>query len=104
MVQEMNTAELQELIQGSAVPVVVDFWAVWCGPCKAQGTIIEGWASKQGDNVNVVKLDVDSNGDYATKLGITSIPTIIAFSGGGEKARAVGVQDEASLDAMLAKV
>jgi thioredoxin 1 len=103
MVQEMNAAELQEHVKSSAVPVVVDFWAVWCGPCRAQGPIIEKWSEKQGDKVSAVKLNVDQNGDYATQLGITSIPTIIVFAGGEEKARGVGVQDEASLDNLLAK-
>jgi thioredoxin 1 len=103
MVQEMNAAELQEHIKSSPVPVVVDFWAVWCGPCRAQGPIMEKWAEKHGDKVSAVKLNVDQNGDFATQLGITSIPTIIAFSGGEEKARGVGVQDEASLDSLLAK-
>jgi len=104
MVQEMNTAELQEHIKSSPVPVVVDFWAVWCGPCRAQGPIIEKWGEKHGDKVSIVKLNVDQNGDYATQLGISSIPTIIAFSGGEEKGRGIGVQDEASLDNLLAKI
>lgn len=103
MVQDVNSADLQELVKSSAVPVVVDFWAVWCGPCRAQGPIIDKWAVGLGDKVSVVKLNVDDNGDYATQLGITSIPTIIAFSGGKEIARGVGVQDEASLNDMLSK-
>jgi len=103
MVQDMNSADLQELVKSSAVPVVVDFWAVWCGPCRAQGPIIDKWAEGLGDKVNVVKLNVDDNGDYATQLGITSIPTIVTFSGGKEIARGVGVQDEASLNDMLSK-
>ncbi len=103
MVQDVNSADLQELVKSSAVPVVVDFWAVWCGPCRAQGPIIDKWAESLGDKVSVVKLNVDDNGDYATQLGITSIPTIIAFAGGKEIARGVGVQDEASLNDMLSK-
>ena len=104
MVQEMNAADLQEHIKSSSVPVFVDFWAVWCGPCRAQGPIMDKWQEKHGDKVSVIKVNVDQNGDYATQLGITSIPTIIAFAGGKEKSRGVGVQDEGALDNMLSKV
>jgi len=103
MVQEMNAPELQELIKTSEVPIVVDFWAVWCGPCRAQTPIMEKWAENLGGKVVTAKVDVDHNGEFATKLGITAIPTIIVFSGGEEKARAIGVQDAASLDRLLSR-
>ena len=104
MAQEVNAAELQEMIKNEAVPVIVDFWAPWCGPCRAQGPILEKWSAKQGEKVKVVKCNVDENGDFASSLGITSIPTVMCFAGGAEKARGIGVQDEASLDGMLSKV
>ncbi len=103
MAEDLNTEELQGLIKTSDTPIVVDFWAPWCGPCRAQSPIVEKWAEKHGENVTVAKLNVDQNGDFATQLGIQSIPTIILFSKGEEKARAVGLQDESSLDDMLGK-
>ncbi|MCD4726494.1 MAG: thioredoxin [Pirellulales bacterium] len=104
MAQDITSTDLQELIKTSSVPIIVDFWAPWCGPCRAQGPIVDKWSEKHGDKVSVYKLNVDDNGDLATKLGITSIPTIITFAGGDEKARGVGVQDESALDSMLSKV
>ena len=103
MAEELNTEELQGLIKTSDTPIVVDFWAPWCGPCRAQSPIVEYWAEKHGENVSVAKLNLDQYGDFATQLGIQSIPTIILFSMGEEKARAVGLQDESSLDDMLGK-
>jgi thioredoxin 1 len=104
MAKDINSADLQELIKADSVPIIVDFWAPWCGPCRAQGPIVDKWSEKQGGKVNVYKVNVDENGDFATKLGITSIPTIVTFAGGEEKARGVGVQDEGALDDMLSKV
>ncbi len=104
MAQDINSTDLQELIKANSVPIIVDFWAPWCGPCRAQGPIVDKWSEKHGGKVSVYKVNVDDNGDFATKLGITSIPTIVTFSGGEEKARGVGVQDESALDEMLSKV
>ena len=74
------------------LPVVVDFWAPWCGPCRSQTPILEQFASKYSGKVNVGKVNVDENPDLAQKFGIMSIPTIMVFKGGEVAARAVGVQ------------
>lgn len=66
----------------SDVPVLVDFWAEWCGPCKAMGPYIDKLAGEMGDKVKVVKLDTQNNSGVAAKYGITSIPTFLVIKGG----------------------
>lgn len=84
-------------------PVVIDFFAEWCGPCVQQTPILEAWAAAKGEAVSVVKLDVDKAGTVASKFGVMSIPTIIVFNNGEECARAVGMQSAEALDALLEK-
>lgn len=74
------------------LPVVVDFWAPWCGPCRSQTPILEQFAEKYAGKVKVYKVNTDENGDLAMQFGIMSIPTIMVFRGGEAVNRAVGVQ------------
>lgn len=78
----VTDASFSTEISGSNVPVLVDFWAEWCGPCKALGPKLEEIASEMGSQVKVLKLDVDSNQEVAAKFSIRSIPTMILFKGG----------------------
>jgi thioredoxin 1 len=71
----------QEVLQ-SDKPVLVDFWAVWCGPCRAVAPVVEEIAQTYGDQLKVVKLDTDANPKVTAKYGITSIPSLYVFSGG----------------------
>jgi thioredoxin 1 len=75
-------ANFQELVLGSDKPVVVDFWAVWCGPCRMVAPEMEKLAAKYGDNVQVVKVDVDANPVLSQAFNIMSIPTIAFFRPG----------------------
>lgn len=103
MAMELQEQEFEEKILKSAKPVIVDFYATWCGPCVQQAPILEKWSAAKGDEVVVGKLDVDKAPGIASKYSVMSIPTLIIFSGGDEAGRAVGVQNEGALDALLAK-
>ncbi|HEX2912838.1 MAG TPA: thioredoxin [Chloroflexia bacterium] len=85
-----NTFE-QEVIQASnEKPVLVDFWATWCGPCKMLSPLVEQIAGEKSDVLNVAKVDVDHNQHVAQRYGIMSIPTLILFKGGKPVKQLVG--------------
>jgi thioredoxin 1 len=79
------------------VPVLIDFWAEWCAPCRAVAPILEEIAGENEGRLRVVKLNVDENPDVAKRLNILSIPTLILFAGGEEKARVVGARAKEQL-------
>jgi len=81
----------------SETPVLVDFWAAWCGPCRMVGPVVEEIASEKAGALKVLKLDVDENPDTARKYGVMSIPTLLVFSGGDEVKRIVGARGKTQL-------
>ena len=90
----------QEVI-ASEKPVLVDFWAPWCGPCQMMGPVIEDLAKEMGDKAKVGKVNVDENGDVSAKFGIMSIQALKIFKGGVIVKEFVGVQSKEALKAAL---
>lgn len=90
----------QEVLQ-SAQPVLVDFWAPWCGPCRAMGPVVETLAKEFAGKAKVCKMNVDENPATASKYAISSIPTIIFFKGGQPAGQTTGMQSAAALQAKL---
>ena len=90
-----------ETIQNSEVPVLVDFWAEWCGPCKMIAPVLEELTSEYDGRVQIAKLDVDSNRASAEKYGVRGIPTLMLFENGEPLATKVGALNKSQLSAFL---
>ncbi len=102
---EITDANFESMVLEADKPAVVDFWAVWCGPCRIVGPIVEELAGEYEGRAVIGKLDVDSNRDTAVKYGIQAIPTMLFFKNGEVADRIVGAADkktiQAKLDALL---
>lgn len=90
MAQEVTDSNFDELVMKSDIPVLVDFWAEWCGPCRMVGPIIEEISNEYSGKALVLKCDVDSNPGVAAKFGIRNIPTVLYFKGGKIADKQVG--------------
>lgn len=101
MAHATTDATFEADVLKSEVPVLVDFWAQWCGPCRALGPVIEELSKELEGKAKVFKLDVDTNQQTAAEYGIQSIPTVIVFRGGKPTKQFVGMKDKKTyLDAL----
>ena len=105
MALEITDATFEEVVLKSDKPVMVDFWAEWCGPCRMVGPIMEELSNEYAGKAVVGKVDVDNNQQFAAKYGIRNIPTVLVFKDGEEVGRQVGVAQKSTyaeaLDALL---
>ena len=94
---KVTTADFDSVVLKSTTPVLVDFWAEWCGPCRAVGPILEEISNEYGDKLMIVKLNTDEEGSIAMKYGISSIPTMNVFVGGEVVKTIVGAKPKPAL-------
>ena len=91
MALEITDKTFEETVLKSDKPVLVDFWAAWCGPCRMLHPIIDEIEKELGDKIVIAKVDVDNNQEYAAKYGVRNIPTVLIFKGGEIAEKQVGV-------------
>jgi len=101
---EVNEANFETEVLNSTQPVVVDFWAEWCGPCKMLGPVLDEVASEQSGKAKVAKVNIDQNSALAERFGIRSIPTLLYFKGGEVRKQTVGVVSKKTIVSTLEAV
>jgi len=99
---ELDSSNFESALAAGSTPVLVDFWAPWCGPCKAIAPILEELAEELGEAVKICKVNVDNNSDIAAKFEIRAIPTILIFKQGKVTETVVGLSSKEDLKAKLA--
>ena len=102
-IREVSDSSFEKDVLQSEKPVLVDFWAAWCGPCRAMLPTVEALATEQEANAAVVKLNVDDNPATPQHYGVRGIPTLILFKGGKEVERVVGTTSKESLSRLIEK-
>ncbi|MDD2510681.1 MAG: thioredoxin [Syntrophomonas sp.] len=103
-IKVFNQDNWEKEVMQSDLPVLVDFWAPWCGPCKMVGPVVESLAGENTGKISVGKVNVDENQALAARFGIRGIPTLAFFQGGSEVKRIVGAQNKAQLQKAIDEV
>ena len=101
-VKEISSENFNQEVLESDIPVLVDFWAEWCGPCKQLAPTVEDVASEMIGSIKVCKMDVDSNQDIAVQFGVRSIPTLLIFKNGEVASTQIGAISKQQLEEFIA--
>lgn len=103
MANQVTDAVFEEEVLKSDIPVLVDFWAPWCGPCRAMGPVIDELADEYAGKVKICKMNVDENSASPSKYGIRAIPTLILFNAGEVVDQTTGAVSKSSIKEMISK-
>lgn len=101
MAMEVTSVNFEQEVLNSELPVLVDFWAPWCGPCRMLAPLMEQISAEQAGKAKVVKVNIDDEPALAQRFGVFSIPTVVAIKNGAETGRSVGLVPKAKLTALL---
>ena len=100
-ISHVSEADFEAEVLNSDVPVLVDYWAEWCGPCKMIAPVLEQIAEEYGDRIKIAKMDVDANQQTPMKYGVRGIPTLMIFKGGNVEATKVGAVSKSQLSEFI---